>query len=43
MSEFVDKICASVTKVKKGGDHKVMAKGIADSTTEKAFKSLNKR
>ena len=42
MSEFVDKICASVTKIKKGGDHKKMAMDIADSTTEKAFKSLKK-
>lgn len=40
MSEFVDKICASVTKVKKGGDHKVMAKDIADSTAEKAYRAV---
>lgn len=43
MSEFVDKICASVTKVKKGGDHKQMAKDIADHTTEKAFRAVTKK
>ena len=40
MSEYVDKICGSVTKKKKGGDHKEMSKKIADSITEKAYKSF---
>ena len=43
MSEFVDKICASVTKVKKGGDHKKLAYEVADHTTEKAFNFVKKK
>lgn len=43
MSEFVDKICASVTKVKKGGDHKKLAYEIADHTTEKAYRTVIKK
>jgi hypothetical protein len=43
MSEYVDKLCASVTKEKRGGDHKVMRKRIEDSTAETAYKNLARK
>jgi hypothetical protein len=43
MSEYVDKICASVTKQKKGGEQKELRKALGNSAAEVAYTKISKK
>jgi hypothetical protein len=43
MSEYSKRVCDFETKKDKGGDHKAMKMKLADSTIEKAYKSITKK
>lgn len=43
MSEYVDKLCGSVTKQKKGGDQKILRKTLGNSAARVAYERISKK
>lgn len=43
MTDYTDALCGSVTKKKKGGDHKTMRTMIEDHTAKNAYESTKRK